>query len=76
MLSRKTKRAIDRYGIAICLEAHLLNSEQGEGPSTISAYLGFSGVGAANSAINAGREICESRLPHVIINRDGVGAEQ
>lgn len=55
-LSDNAKRAIRTYGYARCVLAYT-HSTRGEGPSTIAAYVGLSGVSAANAAINAGREI-------------------
>lgn len=55
-LSPRARRAIQKYGFTACETAYAY-SERGEGPSTIAAYMGLSGVAAANAAIDAGREL-------------------
>jgi hypothetical protein len=55
-MSNRTKQAIKKYGKETCIEAHRLNLEDGEGPSTIGIYLGLT-TRQADSAIDAGREI-------------------
>lgn len=59
-LSPKARRAIKKYGYTNC-ELAYTHSTRGEGPHTISIYVGLSGVAAANAAINAGREIANAR---------------
>ena len=55
MTKRAFEAAVKRYGIAAIMEAYRLNTEQGEGASTVAVYLGLRGTNAADSAINAGR---------------------
>jgi hypothetical protein len=55
-LNLKTKRAIQRYGMQVCIKAHELNCKDGEGASTIGIYLGLT-TRQADAAIDAGREL-------------------
>ena len=54
--SLKTKMAVEKYGIQVCIKAHDLNSKDGEGASTIGIYLGLT-TRQADAAIDAGREL-------------------
>lgn len=55
-MSRNERRAIEKYGEAICREAYRLHSEEGEGGRTVGIYLGLT-TNQADAAINAGRAI-------------------
>lgn len=57
-LSRNAKRAIAKYGAALCKFCFVKNEAHGEGPSTIAfTVYGIPNTNAANAAINAGREL-------------------
>jgi hypothetical protein len=58
-LSPKAKRAIKKYGREICEKAYHLNEIDGDGPRTIAAELHLGHTNAADSAIDAGRELTE-----------------
>ena len=53
--SKKTKKAIEKYGINTCREAYKLSLE-GNGASSIGIDLGLT-TNQADAAINAGREL-------------------
>jgi hypothetical protein len=52
----KTRRAIEKYGEVLCMDAFRLNREVGEGASTIGWMHGIT-TRQADAAINAGAEI-------------------
>jgi len=59
-LTPAAKRALRKYGYAVCREAYRLNHEVGEGARTIAIILQVGAVSttrAADAAINAGREL-------------------
>lgn len=59
ILTANTRRAVKKYGEAVCLEAFRLNDVKGEGASSIScSYIAsLRTTSAADAAINAGREL-------------------
>lgn len=63
--TKATQQAIDTYGTDKCLEAHRLNSDDGEGASTVAQYLGFTDylTATGNKLIDAGREIDAATNP-------------
>jgi|688.fasta_scaffold614830_1 hypothetical protein len=57
VISKKTKNAIQKYGIEKCLEAYNKH-EKGNGAKTIAWEMGYT-TRQADSMIDAGREIDE-----------------
>jgi hypothetical protein len=59
-LPANAKKAIGKYGLSVCLEAHRLNRIEGEGASTIlftsSAGRSIGSVRGVNAAIDAANE--------------------
>jgi hypothetical protein len=55
--TKKTQAAITKYGAEKCKQAFEQNVKHGNGASTIAYEIGFPNTRAADSAINAGREI-------------------
>jgi hypothetical protein len=61
----KTEAAIRRYTLEGCQHAHFLNSMRGEGAASIALSHNIPNVnttGAADAAINAGREIAAAAM--------------
>jgi hypothetical protein len=54
-ITRKTKVAIEKYGLSICVRAYRMNENTGMGASSIGWELGLT-TRQADSAIDAGRE--------------------
>jgi hypothetical protein len=56
VMPRNVRRAVLKYGEALCLESFEHHDKRGEGASTIAQQRAFNGhTGAADAAINAGR---------------------
>lgn len=75
-ISRNTKTAVSKYGLIRCLKALYENEVVGNGARTIAVDLGFASTGAADAAINAGRELaplfCDSAAELASFVRGGV----
>ena len=69
-MKKATKAAIERHGLAVCVEAVQLCDVEGEGASTVATYLGLKGTRTADAAINAGREALKNLKP--ILDDSGV----
>lgn len=75
-MKKSTKAAIEKYGLAVCVEAARLCDVEGEGASTVAQCLGLRGANGsigtrqADAAINAGREVIGSLKP--ILDESGV----
>lgn len=54
-MTRKTRIALQKYGVALCVRAYKLNEFEGFGASSIGFELGLT-TRQADSAIDAGRE--------------------
>lgn len=54
-ITRKTKVALKKYGVDICVRAYRMNENAGMGASSIGWELGLT-TRQADSAIDAGRE--------------------
>lgn len=65
-LSAKARKAIAKYGEALCRTAYKLHAEDGEGARTVAIYQGLetsdgrANTSAADAAIDAGRELADA----------------